>query len=66
MENTQEQEISLVGLFWKILFRWRQLIILGLIFAVFISGLQYVRSQSIWKKQQSGSSEAEDIELSQE
>ncbi len=65
MEKTQEQELSLVNLFWKVLFGWRRLIVMGVVFAVVVSGLQYVREQAAWKLQ-SDSSETEDIELSQE
>lgn len=65
MEYTQEKELSLVTLFWKVLFGWRRLIVMGVVFAVVVSGLQYVRGQAAWKLQ-SGNSTTEVIELSQE
>lgn len=45
METTDkmEREINIEELFWKILFGWRQIICAGVLFAVLIGGLKYLK-----------------------
>lgn len=59
MENTQE--ISLINLFWRLLFGWRRMIALGIIVATIISGLKYVSDQVAWKQQ--SDTDIEEVEL---
>ena len=49
MNNTVEREISLENLFWKLLLGWRRWLILGIVFAVLVSGLKYRRDISAYK-----------------
>lgn len=38
-----DREINLIELFWQILLRWRQMICLGIIFAILFAGMRYIR-----------------------
>lgn len=40
-QDRAEREINLTQLFWNILLGWRQIICLGIVFAVLLSGLKY-------------------------
>lgn len=42
-QERMEREICLKDLFWNILFAWRSIICFGLIFAILLSGMKYVR-----------------------
>lgn len=41
--DKMEHEINIEELFWKILFGWRQIIFVGILFAVLIGGLRYLK-----------------------
>lgn len=69
MQNTAEREISLMNLFWKLVFGWRSIIVFGVAFAVLLSGLQYARALSSYRalsNQQEAGNEEEKIVLTQE
>lgn len=43
--RSEEREISLQELFWKILYRWRLVIVSALIFALLLGGYSYLKSR---------------------
>ena len=49
MERTNEKELSLYDLMWKVLLGWRRWIIMGIVFAVLMSGLGYTRSMATYQ-----------------
>lgn len=67
VQERVDREINLVELFWQFLLSWRQIICFGIIFALLLGGLKYVRdirayqaSQNVDKEQLENSlSEAE-------
>ena len=61
-----EREINLIELFWGILFNWRQILCVGIIFAVLLSGVKYVGDTKDYRKAQNAGSELEEIELTNE
>ncbi len=65
MQERGEREINLVGLYWEILFGWRQIICMGVIFAILLSGAKYLKDSQEYKKVQSATGK-EDAILSDE
>ena len=47
VQERVDREINLVELFWQFLLSWRQIICFGIIFAVLLGGLKYVRDVRI-------------------
>lgn len=47
-----DREINLVELFWQFLLSWRQIVCFGIIFAVLLGGLKYVRDIRIYQASQ--------------
>lgn len=74
MGQTQEREISLGKLFWKLLLGWRRCLALGIIFAIVVSSLLYMGDRSVYQanyqafqKQENGEKiEETDVELTEE
>ena len=54
MENQDgmERELSLMELFWNILFSWRQVICFGVIGAIALGGIKYVRDSRTYNAAQ--------------
>ena len=63
-QGKMEREVNLLDLFWSLLLSWRQIICFGIIFAVLLGGLQYVRDISAYQAVQNVSMEEEKEELS--
>lgn len=45
-----EREINIMDLFWDLLFGWRQILCFGIIFAILVCGLNYMK-QNYWGNQ---------------
>ncbi len=43
MQERTERELDLKEIFWGILFHWRQIVCFGIIFAILVSGVKYLR-----------------------
>ncbi len=52
VQERVDREINLVELFWQFLLSWRQIICFGIIFAVLLGGLKYVRDVRIYQASQ--------------
>ena len=63
-QGKMEREVNLLDLFWSLLLSWRQIICFGIIFAVLLGGLKYVRDVSAYQAVQNVSMEEEKEELS--
>lgn len=61
LQERGEREINLTGLFWQILFAWRQIICFGIIFAILLSGVKYVKDSQSYKQDQSTNVKEEEI-----
>lgn len=62
----REREFSLIDLLWDILFSWRQVLCLGIIFAILVSGLKYARDIRAFNVAQSANIGEEEIKLTAE
>lgn len=63
--RSEEREISLLELFWKILYSWRFIVICAVIFAVILGGYSYVKSrQSVQNIKNQANLSEEDMEES--
>lgn len=50
MERVMEREVSLKNLFWKVLLGWRRWFIFGIIMAIVIGGVKYMRDSSAYQR----------------
>ncbi len=48
-QEKMEREINLLELFWRILFSWRQIICLGVIFAIIFGGIKYALDLRVYR-----------------
>ncbi len=64
--DKMEQEINLGDLFWKILFRWRQVIFWGVFFAVLMGGIKFLKDIRAYHKTENMDLEQKESELSEE
>lgn len=62
-QEKMEREINLLDLFWGILLSWRQIICFGIIFAVMLGGVKYVRDTRAYRAAQNTDIEEEVEEL---
>lgn len=66
MQERKEREINLLELFWGILFSWRQIICFGIIFAVAVGGIRYVKDLRAYQAAQNSKDEKQEEELAED
>ena len=64
-QGKMEREVNLLDLFWSLLLSWRQIICFGIIFAVLLGGLKYVRDTRAYQAAQNADVEEKEEELSE-
>lgn len=52
IQERMEREINLVELFWNILLGWRQIICVGVLFAVLLGGIKYLKDSKVYRAAQ--------------
>lgn len=64
-QENMEREINLIDIFWGILFNWRQILCVGIVFAVLLSGVKYARDIKNYQKEQNVTEEQGKTELTE-
>ena len=64
-QENMEREINLIELFWGILFNWRQVLCVGIVFAVLLGGVKYIRDIKDYQKVQNIDKEQGIIDLTE-
>lgn len=65
-QEKMEREINLLDLFWGILLSWRQIICFGVIFAILLGGVKYVRDIRAYQSVENVDIEEKEQELTED
>lgn len=65
-QKEMERELDLKELFWNILLSWRQIIIFGVVCAVLLTGLKFIKDKRAYQAAQKVENGQEEIELTPE
>ena len=65
-QERTEREIDLIELFWEVLLGWRQIICIGILFAVLLTGMRYLLDVRSFNASQNVDIEKEKEKLKQD